>query len=67
MVSTKKPGRPFWENLNEPYLERLAAAGARPDEIDMVMCTHLHHDHIGWNTMQKDGNWKHNMRMLNAA
>ena len=53
----KKPGRPFWENLNEPYLERLAGAGARPDEIDMVMCTHLHHDHIGWNTMQKDGKW----------
>ncbi len=53
----KKPGRPFWEDLNEPYLERLAAAGARPDEIDMVMCTHLHHDHVGWNTMQKDGKW----------
>ena len=53
----KKPGRPFWEDLDEPYLERLAAAGARPDEIDMVMCTHLHHDHVGWNTMQKDGKW----------
>ena len=53
----KKPGRPFWEDLNEPYLERLAAAGAKPDEIDMVMCTHLHHDHVGWNTMQKDGKW----------
>ena len=53
----KKPGRPFWEDLNEPYLERLAAAGARPDEVDMVMCTHLHHDHVGWNTMQKDGKW----------
>ena len=43
--------------LNEPYLERLAAAGARPEEIDMVMCTHLHHDHVGWNTRQKDGKW----------
>jgi glyoxylase-like metal-dependent hydrolase (beta-lactamase superfamily II) len=52
-----KPGRPFWNMLNEPYLERLAAAGARPDEIDVVMCTHLHHDHVGWNTMQKDGKW----------
>jgi glyoxylase-like metal-dependent hydrolase (beta-lactamase superfamily II) len=52
-----KPGRPFWNMLNEPYLERLAAAGARPDEIDIVMCTHLHHDHVGWNTMQKDGKW----------
>jgi glyoxylase-like metal-dependent hydrolase (beta-lactamase superfamily II) len=52
-----KPGRPFWNMLNEPYLERLAAAGARPDEIDIVMCTHLHHDHVGWNTIQKDGKW----------
>jgi glyoxylase-like metal-dependent hydrolase (beta-lactamase superfamily II) len=52
-----KPGRPFWSNLNEPYLERLAEAGARPDEIDTVMCTHLHHDHVGWNTQQKDGKW----------
>ena len=52
-----KPGRPFWNMLNVPYLDRLAAAGARPDEIDMVMCTHLHHDHVGWNTMQKDGKW----------
>jgi glyoxylase-like metal-dependent hydrolase (beta-lactamase superfamily II) len=43
--------------LNEPYLERLAAAGARPEDIDMVMCTHLHHDHVGWNTMQRDGKW----------
>lgn len=52
-----KPGRPFWNMLNEPYLERLAAAGAQPEEIDMVMCTHLHHDHVGWNTQQKDGKW----------
>ena len=52
-----KPGRPFWHRLNEPYLERLAAAGARPEDIDMVMCTHLHHDHVGWNTMQRDGKW----------
>lgn len=53
----KKPGRPFWEDLSEPYLERLAAAGARPDEIDLVMCTHLHHDHVGWNTIQREGKW----------
>ena len=43
--------------LNTPYLDRLAAAGARPDEIDLVMCTHLHHDHVGWNTQLKDGRW----------
>jgi glyoxylase-like metal-dependent hydrolase (beta-lactamase superfamily II) len=52
-----KPGRPFWTMLNLPYLDRLAAAGARPEEIDLVMCTHLHHDHVGWNTQLKDGRW----------
>jgi glyoxylase-like metal-dependent hydrolase (beta-lactamase superfamily II) len=52
-----KPDRPFWHMLNTPYLDRLAAAGAKPDEIDLVMCTHLHHDHVGWNTQQKDGKW----------
>jgi len=53
----KRPARPFWNMLNEPYLERLAAAGARPEEIDFVMCTHLHHDHVGWNTQLRDGRW----------
>jgi glyoxylase-like metal-dependent hydrolase (beta-lactamase superfamily II) len=52
-----KPGRPWWNMLNVNYLERLAAAGARPEEIDLVMCTHLHHDHVGWNTQQRDGKW----------
>jgi glyoxylase-like metal-dependent hydrolase (beta-lactamase superfamily II) len=52
-----KPGRPFWHMLTVPFLERLAAAGARPEEIDYVMCTHLHHDHVGWNTQLRDGRW----------
>jgi glyoxylase-like metal-dependent hydrolase (beta-lactamase superfamily II) len=52
-----KPARPFWHMLDLPFLERLAAAGARPDEIDFVMCTHLHHDHVGWNTQLRDGRW----------
>jgi glyoxylase-like metal-dependent hydrolase (beta-lactamase superfamily II) len=52
-----RPTRPWWNMLNTPYLERLAAAGARPDEIDLVMCTHLHHDHVGWNTQLRDGKW----------
>jgi glyoxylase-like metal-dependent hydrolase (beta-lactamase superfamily II) len=49
--------RPFWDQLNTPYLERLAAAGAKPDDIDMVMCTHLHVDHVGWNTRLDNGRW----------
>jgi len=52
-----KPGRPFWNMLDLPYLERLAVAGARPQDIDLVMCTHLHHDHVGWNTQLRDGRW----------
>ena len=52
-----KPARPFWHMLNTPYLDRLAAAGAQPHQIDMVMCTHLHHDHVGWNTRLDNGRW----------
>jgi len=52
-----RPTRPFWNMLDTPYLDRLAAAGARPEEIDYVMCTHLHHDHVGWNTRLNDGRW----------
>ena len=49
--------RPFWDQLNTPYLERLAAAGVKPEDIDMVMCTHLHVDHVGWNTRLDNGRW----------
>ncbi len=40
-----------------PYLENLARTGLRPEDIDVVMCTHLHFDHVGWNTRLKDGSW----------
>jgi glyoxylase-like metal-dependent hydrolase (beta-lactamase superfamily II) len=40
-----------------PYLENLARAGLTPEDIDLVMCTHLHFDHVGWNTRLKDGSW----------
>ena len=43
--------------METTYLERLAAAGVRPDEVDMVMCTHLHVDHVGWNTQLENGSW----------
>jgi glyoxylase-like metal-dependent hydrolase (beta-lactamase superfamily II) len=38
-------------------LARLCAAGAEREDIDMVLCTHLHADHVGWNTMLQDGRW----------
>lgn len=40
-----------------PYIENLARAGLQPDDIHLVMCTHLHFDHVGWNTRLKDGSW----------
>jgi len=46
-----------WTNNQGPYLERLAEAGFQPEDIDMVMCTHLHVDHVGWNTKLLDGRW----------
>jgi glyoxylase-like metal-dependent hydrolase (beta-lactamase superfamily II) len=39
------------------WLDRLAAAGVQPEEVDFVMCTHLHSDHCGWNTQRVDGRW----------
>src|SRR5437588_9348130 len=53
----ERPTRPKWHRLETPYLDRLTAAGVRPDEIDMVMCTHLHVDHVGWNTRLDNGRW----------
>lgn len=46
-----------YNRLDTPWLERLGAAGAKPDEIDFVVCTHLHVDHCGWNTRRADGRW----------
>lgn len=40
-----------------PYIERLAAAGVQVDDVDYVLCTHLHADHCGWNTRLINGRW----------
>jgi glyoxylase-like metal-dependent hydrolase (beta-lactamase superfamily II) len=52
-----RPWTPRFHQLDTPYLQRLRAAGAKPEDIDMVLCTHLHADHVGWNTMRRDGRW----------
>jgi glyoxylase-like metal-dependent hydrolase (beta-lactamase superfamily II) len=46
---------PTWNNLRGPFLADLAAAGFPRQSIDTVLCTHLHVDHVGWNTMLVDG------------
>jgi glyoxylase-like metal-dependent hydrolase (beta-lactamase superfamily II) len=43
--------------MNTDYLGNLARAGLRPEDIDLVLCTHLHIDHVGWNTRLSDGKW----------
>lgn len=43
--------------LNTDWLERLVAGGVQPDEVDAVVCTHIHLDHVGWNTSLVDGEW----------
>ncbi|MBV8506091.1 MAG: MBL fold metallo-hydrolase [Alphaproteobacteria bacterium] len=48
---------PTWNNLQTSFLADLAAAGYPRDTIDTVVCTHLHVDHVGWNTMLIDGRW----------
>ncbi|MDL5156196.1 MBL fold metallo-hydrolase [Actinomycetospora termitidis] len=49
---------PNWGGLDNPFLERLAEAGYRPEDIDVVLATHLHLDHVGWNTVLDDGAWR---------
>jgi glyoxylase-like metal-dependent hydrolase (beta-lactamase superfamily II) len=44
-------------HLHTPFLDDLAAAGFPAESIDTVLCTHLHFDHVGWNTRLVDGRW----------
>jgi len=53
-----RPTRPFWNMMNtDRYEKNLAAAGFSVNDIDFVMCTHLHTDHVGWNTRLENGRW----------
>ena len=45
------------EPLSTPFLDRMAEAGWTRDSVDAVVCTHLHVDHVGWNTMLEGGAW----------
>jgi glyoxylase-like metal-dependent hydrolase (beta-lactamase superfamily II) len=58
-LGNDKQGRnvPTWNNRQGPFLETMREAGFAPDSIDTVLCTHLHVDHVGWNTSLVDGKW----------
>src|SRR5262249_56891629 len=58
-VGNDKPrtGAPAWNMRKGSYLDDLAAVGVTPEQVDFVVCTHLHVDHVGWNTRWRDGRW----------
>ena len=53
----KPRGFPGFNMQSTPFLERLAESGFPPESIDTVVCTHLHVDHVGWNTKLSEGRW----------
>lgn len=54
----RAPEFPGFDMLDTPFLQRLRAAGIEPAEVDFVFCTHLHVDHVGWNTHLAGGAWR---------
>ena len=54
----KDGGFPQWNLRQGDYLERFRAHGFALEEVDYVFCTHLHVDHVGWNTRLVDGRWQ---------
>lgn len=49
---------PWYNRRDDAWLQRLAAAGVGPEDVDFVLCTHLHLDHCGWHTQLVDGRWR---------
>ncbi len=53
-----RSARPAWDKrTDDRFLRNLRAAGVAPEQVDTVFCTHLHVDHVGWNTQRVDGRW----------
>ena len=52
-----RPAVESWDHLHSGYLGALDKAGVRPQDVDLVVNTHLHVDHVGWNTLLRDGVW----------
>ncbi|MES2413525.1 MAG: MBL fold metallo-hydrolase [Pseudomonadota bacterium] len=53
----ERPLRPPWHLQRFPYLENMARLGVKPEDIDFVCCTHMHADHVGWNTRLHGQQW----------
>ena len=52
-----RPQVPQFDHLATPFLDTLAGVGVRPEDVDVVVNTHVHYDHVGWNTHLVDGEW----------
>ncbi|MEV7422013.1 MBL fold metallo-hydrolase [Streptomyces sp. NPDC091212] len=53
----ERPYAPVWSRMNTGFLDNLADAGVRPEDVDIVINTHLHIDHVGWNTRLDGRSW----------
>ncbi|MFF4429377.1 MBL fold metallo-hydrolase [Streptomyces sp. NPDC001513] len=53
----ERPNAPHFHHWKTDFLGALAKAGVHPDDVDIVVNTHLHADHVGWNTRDVDGEW----------
>jgi glyoxylase-like metal-dependent hydrolase (beta-lactamase superfamily II) len=52
-----RPQVPLFDHLDTAFLDDLRRAGVEPADVDVVVNTHIHYDHVGWNTRWQDGAW----------
>ena len=53
----KERARPHFHRQRGTWLDTLRATGVKPEDVDIVLCSHLHVDHVGWNTRLENGRW----------
>ncbi|WP_174291678.1 MBL fold metallo-hydrolase [Sphingomonas bacterium] len=52
-----RPDQPILDHLNNPFLERLRQVGISPEQVDVILHTHIHSDHVGWDTRLEGDRW----------
>ncbi|TJV46165.1 MAG: MBL fold metallo-hydrolase [Mesorhizobium sp.] len=53
----KRPDHPTWTNMKNDFLGALDSVDVNRFDVTDVLCTHMHMDHVGWNTILQDGKW----------